>query len=134
MNGAALLPLAELEVLYLAHAFLDRDLLDRSLQTALSPAAAGIRKNCLQAPAFTRARARDYGLCALASIMGAPDDAVRMAREVDGVTTAELARFPFDEVVHALGGTLRQRATAEEAWERELRRMQPGLHGRNRTP
>jgi len=122
MTSADFLDRETLERLYLAHGFADLRRLARTRAVRLSPAAREFRENCLNAPAFDRAFARDYGLRALASIMGAPVAAVRLAAAVDGVSTAELARYQFDDVVHALGGTVRRRAEPEEAWERALRR------------
>ncbi|HVA56286.1 MAG TPA: hypothetical protein VNF92_00175 [Gemmatimonadaceae bacterium] len=122
MTSADFLDRELLERLYLAHGFADPDRLARARIGGLSPAAREVRENCLHAPAFDRAFARDHGLRALASIMGAPGAAVQLAAAVDSVRAAELARFPFAEVVHALGGTVRHRAEPEEAWERTLRR------------
>lgn len=121
MKLDGLIPRADLERLFLAHCLADGTKLGRSLDVRLSAAATEIRENILRAPDWRALR--EAGIAANAQIMGAPDDALVLARAIDATTAAELGRYEFAEVLRALGGHLKRQPETETAWERDLRRV-----------
>lgn len=120
MNPRAVLSVEEIERRFLAHVVADPAKLARARTVRLSPPAAELRENVLRAG---RPFYAGGAIAATATLMGAPDDAVRLAHQVDATTAAALGEFTFAELVQGLGGTVARRPAADEAWERELRRL-----------